>query len=80
MHLTGIELGKRICQTLGIDPMTVETVELICSATGLAQVRVTHLLPDEAAGEIQRLVAEYELQPKPPVPPPASLDPSRPLA
>ena len=60
-YVTGRELGRRICEALGIDPASVAGVTVECDAGDVARVIVEHYVTDEQAEAILDDLRLYRL-------------------
>jgi len=60
-YVAGRELGRKICEALGIDPSNVAGVSIDCDAADHALVMVEYYLPEDAAERIVDDLRWYRL-------------------
>ena len=60
-YVTGRDLGRKICEALGIDPSNVAGVSIDCDAADHALVVVEYYLPEDAAERIVGDLRWYRL-------------------
>jgi hypothetical protein len=59
--VTGRELGKKLCEVLGLDPNVVAKVSIECDASEIAKVYVERAIYEEQAKEVVTVLEEYAL-------------------
>lgn len=60
----GEDLGTRMCELLGLDPMTVAEIRLECRPGEVTHVYVRRLVFGDEAEELQGVLDAYELAEK----------------
>lgn len=63
--LLGRELGQQICEALGVDPSTVLSITLRCSAEDVVTAVIDRFVTDDEGVRIAAAVERYELTPVP---------------
>lgn len=59
--MMGNKIGIKLCKALGINPGTVQEIELHVSPHEIPHAKITRLILDKETKEIESVLEEYEL-------------------
>lgn len=63
--ISGLAIGQRLCQILGLDSRKTQNIVISCKGDDIVKVHVTQFLQEHEVDPLLNLLKDYQLEPKP---------------